>query len=791
MVTSIARRTALALVVAALVIVAGLSLNRVYSGPLLVQLVAGAALAAAFISAVLRRLPPWLVAPVSVLAMVGYVLLCVRVSAHAGGVAGDLGSLTIDAARNAVPRLLTALIPVEPQPDTVLAPVVLAWLAVYAGTELAVRARRPAAALVPPTLLYAGALVLVGPNAQVQLWQPLAFAGIGALGLVVGSASAGSRGVRGIGPREKTMLQVRTASGLAAGLAAILALVVAIAPLVARTVGDAPGDPRRYIQPPNLDVIDVNPLIRISGWAAFPEQELFQVQILQGAAPTPSATPSPTPSASVDPFSAEVPPPPQTSSDEGNYDTRLRLAVLPDWDGVTWHMDADYRDAGRVLPPVTPPPGSDKALPTTYPPLTVEERITVEALRGRLLPAVAAPTRVDGLRVAYDQSNGTLLDNAPVAAGTTYTVTSVNPSVDVNQLVAADVPNGDAVARYLTVGPSVPTDLSQFAQKVVAGESSPYLRAIALQSFMQEHYRFAADAPSGHAYPNLRFFLLDDPSLGGQRGTSEQFAAAFAALGRLLGLPTRVVVGFHVPAGGGTVTAADAAAWPEVLFDGIGWVPFDPLPPPNTPARAVEPEFLPPPPASSPPPPSVTPSPITASESPSGTPGAAAAPASGQSAGSLFSSVGIGVASVLVLALLAVMVLRAAQTRRRVSSGDPARRVVGAWQEVVDGLVLAGRAPPPHLAAVEVADYAALVVANVPGRRHAHRLRPAVPELSGLAQTVNAVAFGGRTVFDPDESVAASAASRALAFRKALYRQRPWWRRALWWVDPRPLRRGR
>jgi hypothetical protein len=66
-----------------------------------------------------------------------------------------------------------------------------------------------------------------------------------------------------------------------------------------------------------------------------------------------------------------------------------------------------------------------------------------------------------------------------------------------------------------------------------------------------------------------------------------------------------------------------------------------------------------------------------------------------------------------------------------------------------------------------------------------------VPELSGLAQTVNAVAFGGHTLFDPDESVAASAASRALAFRKALYRQRPWWRRALWWVDPRPLRRGR
>jgi len=783
------RRLTLALVVAMLVVVAGLSLNRVYNGQLLVMLVAGAALGSTLISALLRRLPAAVLAPVSVLAMLGYALFTINLSGQASGLAGDLRTLTIDAARNALPRLLTALIPVEPQPDTVLAPVVLAWLAGYAGAELAVRAARPAAALLPPTLLYVSASVLVGPNAEVTLWQPLLYAAVGALGLVAGSAASGARGVRGIGSRERLLLRVRTASGLGVGLVAILALVAAIAPLVAGVVGERPGDPRRYVQPPNLDVIDINPLIRISGWAAFPEQELFHVDILDGAAPSPSATPGADPSgSSIDAGTgAGVAP----SRDAGYYDRRLRLAVLPDWDGVTWHMDADYRNAGRVLPPVPPPPGFDPERPTPVLPLTVRESITIAELRGRLLPAVASPTRVDGIRVAYDQSTGALLGGDPAMPGMRYTVTSVSASVDTSLAMAADVPDGDGVARYLAVGPTVPTDLSQFAQNVTQGESSPYLRALRLQTFMQEHYAFAADAPSGHSYPNLSFFLLADRLLGGQRGTSEQFATAFATLGRLIGLPTRVVVGFHVPAGGGTVTAGHAVAWPEVLFAGIGWVPFDPLPLPNTPSRPVEPEFLPAPPPSTTPPVSITPSAITASAGPSATGGLAAPGPAGPGPASIVTSVGVGLAGLVLVGLMLVVVLRAVQTRRRLAAGDPSQRVVGAWDEVVDGLVLVGRPPPAHFSAAEVAEHAGLVVAAGPGRRHTRHPRPAAPDLSGLAQTVNAVAFGGRTVFDPDETTAASARSRAVAFRQALYSRRSWWRKLLWWFDPRPLRRRR
>ena len=589
-------RMSLAAVVISLIALTGVSLGRVYNGPLLAVMVSGAAFGAVLVSTLLRRAAGWLVAPVSVAVLIGFALAVVSVSARAGGVDGDLATLAVDAARNAVPRLLTAMIPVEAQPDTVLGPVVLAWLAGFAAAEFAVRSDRAAVALMPPTLLYAGALVLVGPNAVVVWWQPVLFAGIAAVGLAVSGNGSGGGDASGLGPRERRRLRLRTAGGLGAGLLIVLGFVSFVAPWVAAAVSRAPSDPRRYIQPPSLDVLDQNPLIRISGWAGNPDQRLFDVTVLRGAPRTePTVGLGPGPADGIGPDGTSVP-----DGGVGAHDTRLRLAVLTNWDGVTWHVDAEYRNAGRVLPASVGPGlaiGEEVA-----PPVRIEERITVAELQGRLLPAVSAPHRVDGVRVAFDASSGTLLNAERLVPGVAYTVTSLNPNVDVNLLPAADVPSGPDVARYLEVSDTAPPDLSRLAEQVAAGEGSPYLRALALETFLAEHYRFAADAPSGHSYPNLRFFLFADPRAGGQRGTSEQFAASFAALGRLLGLPTRVVVGFRTPAGGGPVTGADAVAWPEVLFNGVGWVAFDPMPRPDTPPRPLEDEFLPKPRPPTPPP---------------------------------------------------------------------------------------------------------------------------------------------------------------------------------------------
>ena len=53
-------------------------------------------------------------------------------------------------------------------------------------------------------------------------------------------------------------------------------------------------------------------------------------------------------------------------------------------------------------------------------------------------------------------------------------------------------------------------------------------------------------------------------------------------MARSVGMPARVAVGFTpgLTQGDGSrvVLGRNAHAWPEVWFDGIGWVPFEPTP---------------------------------------------------------------------------------------------------------------------------------------------------------------------------------------------------------------------
>nr|WP_316250297.1 transglutaminaseTgpA domain-containing protein [Micromonospora aurantiaca] len=768
----VARALRAAPVPAALIVLVALSgvvLGRVYADPLLTRLMAGAAVGSVLVSVAARRLPSWLVAPLSVAALAGWTLLSLRLAAAHAALPGGLGEVAADAARNAIPRLLTAMIPVEPAPDTVLVPVVAAWLAGLTAAEVALRAGRVLLGYLPPALLYAGALYVVGPNADPAIGPTVLFAAVAAAGLATPARRDGPAPdpVAGLTPAVRAAVRLRLMAASAAGLAVVVALAALLAPVVAAQVDERPVDPRRYVEPPRVESLDENPLIRISGWALNPDQRLLDVRTVAGA------------------------------GDGGS--PRIRLAVLSDYDGVTWRVGATYRNAGRILPAAEPAP--DAATDE------VRQEITVGDLTGRLLPAVPTPREVTGARVAYDPATGTLIRPEGLTPGLRYEVSSVRERPDANLLPTANVPAGDEVARVLRVADGAPEPVRRLATQLAESNGAPYARADAIATFLAEHYRVTADAPSGHAYPNLAFFLFGPRNGGGQRGTSEQFAAAFAVLGRLAGLPTRVVVGFE-PKGDGPVRAADAYAWPEVLFDGVGWVPFDPMPRPDEEPRPVEEDFRPQP---EDPPPSEVPAPT---EEPSVTP-PAAAPAPGRNEGGLGTPVlvagGVGGLALLVGAVLAALyAMRRRLTRSRLDAADPGERVAGAWRELTDALRLAGHPAGPDLAAAEVAERARRTLAEARAARSGEDAAAPTHRPGDGAAGPTDRAGGGAATGGPDEaavdelaallnqagfapgSVTPEQAERAArlsqGFGDALRSARSRWGRLLWTVHPGPLR---
>ena len=544
----------------------------------------------------------------------------------------------------------------------------------------------------------------------------------------------------------------------------MLALAVAVGPWVGGQVSATPVDPRQYVEPPQVDSLDESPLNRISGWALRPRERLLSV--------TPTGTKN-----------------------------RLRLAVLPDYDGVTWRVGATYRNAGRVLPAQPKMPDTEIR--------PVRQEIVIDGLTGRLLPVVPTPAGVTGTRVAFDASTGTLIRPEGLEPGLRYTVESQVQTPDLNLLPTAETPTGDAVARYLAVGRDVPEPIQRLADQLADGNGAAFDRAAAIEEFIAEHYRKVPDAPSGHAYPNLAFFLFGPRGQGGQVGTSEQFAASYALLARLTGLPSRVVVGFDAPAAGGPITGANAIAWPEVLFDGLGWVPFDPMPKSKDP-RPVEEDFTPKP--TKPPTPPSEPPPASPSATASAPPAVLAArPGDGPPL-----AVVAGGASGSVLLILAagagtVFVMRRSLRRRRLGEGTPDERISGAWAEFTDALRLAGRPVPAHLAATEAATFAAEPPAppgrpagrlrRAPGRlrraaptRVANRHTPPVPATAGepplppldaLVAGINTVGFAPGSA---DAAHAEKAGRQAVAYADALHARRSWWRRLWWTVHPGPLR---
>ncbi|MEV6966319.1 transglutaminase domain-containing protein [Hamadaea sp. NPDC051192] len=617
-------------------------------------------------------------------------------------------SLT-DSVTHAGARLLTSASPVPSRVDTLALPVVATWLAVSAASALA-RGRRPGAAALPLVALATAMLVLAGPQAGTNYRRTAVL--IAALALLLVVLRPVPAHTRRAVPR---LLRLATAALVAVALAGGTLL---LAPPLLTGVTAAPPDLRAYVIAPVQAPPQTHPLSLVGRWGVHPEQPLLRI-------------------------TADRP-------------VTLRWAVLGDFDGTSWLPATTYRAAG----------GDRGGAPK--PAIAVDQvhaTVTVAELTGSWLPVPDGLRRVSGVAIAVDEESGAVAVTDGLHPGLTYAVDAAVPAPTPVQLATAQLPRSAKYDRYREL-PTGNTGRIPELALTAAGDGLPYAQALNLARWLKSTYRYDPRAPGGSGYPSIVRFLTATPAAGGGRGTSEQFATAYAVLARALGIPARVVVGFTAATGNGpvTVTAADARAWPEIYLDPVGWVGIDVTAPPVTSTTA----------------PSASPRPSLSAE-PEQSPGAGEDPSTAPDVeimtpeaeppgGVRGSWLWLAWTTALFpLAFALVALLRIRRSRLRLAVDDDAGRVRGAWAELRDGARLGGVPIRPYWTATEVVAAVSDAVAVEPR--------------DDLAQAVNRAEFA-----DPDADLSADGAvEQAADLIHRVRRKTSRRRRLLWWIDPRPL----
>lgn len=203
----------------------------------------------------------------------------------------------------------------------------------------------------------------------------------------------------------------------------------------------------------------------------------------------------------------------------------------------------------------------------------------VNGLGGFWVPSPNEPVRVASpLTLGWDPHAGSLItSDRDVESGDKFRF-AANEVPSRAALEAAQPAKVDEVLLDTT---GMPPELGQIAADLGEG-LSPYRQALALQDWSRSTFTYDDTVDLSRSEDPLSDFLL----LGS--GFCQQFSTAFALGARSLGLPTRVVAGFTPgepqsdPDGvtGRTyeVYGRQAHAWPEILFEDVGWVSFEPTP---------------------------------------------------------------------------------------------------------------------------------------------------------------------------------------------------------------------
>ena len=410
--------------------------------------------------------------------------------------------------------------------------------------------------------------------------------------------------------------------------------------------------------------------------------------------------------------------------------TRIRLAALDSYDGLSARISASANGAARFQRI-----GHDTPLTsdgTTQSQDSSETTVTIDDYSFPWVPTVADTLglEVSGPRAEavsqslyYDVFSTTGIATAGLTSGDTLIEQVEAPET------ATDAQLTDLGIDDVALGPveDVPPSVQTLATTLVGSTSEPLAQIRMLQQALRTgYYSDGTKSPSPPGHGAARIASMVDA--GSLVGDDEQYPVLMMLMCRSLGIPARVVMGFKPTMDGNAanVTGEDISAWVEVPFHSVGWITIDVVPdrdqiPQQQTTEKVsnpEPQVLQPPlPLQDPArlPPSYEDEDRDDSNDDNN-----------HGLGRIVAMVagGLGIVLLPIATILAAKSLR--RRRRRGRSG--VEGVLGAWDEVVDRARDFGRRTPPRSTRREAAS----------------SLAPAFPtaELTRFAAAVDAQVFG-------------------------------------------------
>jgi hypothetical protein len=261
----------------------------------------------------------------------------------------------------------------------------------------------------------------------------------------------------------------------------------------------------------------------------------------------------------------------------------LQMYVLSKLTTTSWQLSPNVTNDGPASGTLAKPQGqtdvSKSIVSTQNTQVTFSDAASPDAAVAFLpLPYPATKVKVGGKWVVNNET-GMVFGFNNSLSGLSYSVTSQDVEPTAQQLAQAGSPPATIKSDDLAV-PAAFKPLTALADKVTKNATTSYAKAVALQNWFTDtgNFTYSLNVREPVNATGLTHFLTVT-----KKGYCQQFAFAMAVLARLLGIPSRVAIGFTPGTATGVlnsfqVKTSDAHAWPELYFQGLGWMRFEPTP---------------------------------------------------------------------------------------------------------------------------------------------------------------------------------------------------------------------